>query len=158
MKTCPNCGNQYEGYPALSRKDNKTEICADCGMREAIESAKNAKISAADNLSTAAEESSVAQKKNTLEEAVKVVKAAIEAKEKNLQAYVDAQEPDPVMLEGGTSEGYQVQMMISPAIPARIMLKYDYPTYDILEEEAPSEMWDEMAKMVGLASVDTVDI
>ena len=23
-------------YPALSRRDNKTEICSDCGIREAL--------------------------------------------------------------------------------------------------------------------------
>ena len=34
---CPKCGKYYVGYPALSRKDNKTEICPKCGMREAIE-------------------------------------------------------------------------------------------------------------------------
>ncbi len=34
---CPICKQQYNGYPALSRKDNKTEICSDCGTKEAIE-------------------------------------------------------------------------------------------------------------------------
>ena len=34
---CPVCGREYDGYPALSRKDNKTEICPDCGLREALE-------------------------------------------------------------------------------------------------------------------------
>ena len=29
----------YQGYPALSRVDNRTEICPDCGIREAIEDA-----------------------------------------------------------------------------------------------------------------------
>jgi len=36
MKVCPLCKNEYEGYPALSRKDNKTEICSDCGVVEAL--------------------------------------------------------------------------------------------------------------------------
>ena len=36
-KKCPNCGRMYSGYPALSRKDNKTEICPDCGIAEALE-------------------------------------------------------------------------------------------------------------------------
>ena len=41
MKTaiCPLCGQTYTGYPALSRKDNKTEICPDCGTLEALEAA-----------------------------------------------------------------------------------------------------------------------
>lgn len=34
---CPRCGRPYRGYPALSRIDNRTEICPDCGVREALE-------------------------------------------------------------------------------------------------------------------------
>jgi len=37
--TCPKCGRTYQGYPALSRMDNRTEICPDCGIREAMEDA-----------------------------------------------------------------------------------------------------------------------
>ena len=33
---CPKCGKYYVGYPALSRKDNKTKICPECGLKEAI--------------------------------------------------------------------------------------------------------------------------
>lgn len=33
---CPACGQKYNGYPATSRKDGITEICPDCGMREAF--------------------------------------------------------------------------------------------------------------------------
>ena len=35
---CPRCGKSYRGYPALSREDNKTRICPDCGIREALSS------------------------------------------------------------------------------------------------------------------------
>ena len=35
---CPLCGKPYSGVPALSRTDNKTLICPDCGIREALES------------------------------------------------------------------------------------------------------------------------
>lgn len=35
-RKCPTCGKIYYGYPALSRKDNKTEICPECGIREAL--------------------------------------------------------------------------------------------------------------------------
>lgn len=38
MAVCPLCGNIYEGRPALSRRDNQTQICPDCGTREALES------------------------------------------------------------------------------------------------------------------------
>ena len=35
---CPKCKNTYLGHPALSRSDNTILICADCGVREALES------------------------------------------------------------------------------------------------------------------------
>ena len=36
LKVCPKCHKQYLGYPAISRDDNKTEICPKCGQIEAI--------------------------------------------------------------------------------------------------------------------------
>ena len=36
-RTCPKCGCVYTGVPALSRTDNETLICPDCGIREALE-------------------------------------------------------------------------------------------------------------------------
>ena len=38
-KVCPICGKAYTGHPALSRKDNTTPICPDCGTLEALEAA-----------------------------------------------------------------------------------------------------------------------
>lgn len=35
-RICPKCGGPLTGYPALSRIDNKTEICPDCGLIEAL--------------------------------------------------------------------------------------------------------------------------
>lgn len=35
---CSRCGKAYTGRPAISRADNKTPICPDCGTREALES------------------------------------------------------------------------------------------------------------------------
>ena len=37
VKICPRCGKEYTNYPALSRRDNKTYICPDCGVAEALE-------------------------------------------------------------------------------------------------------------------------
>ena len=37
MNTCPRCGKNYDGYPALSRVDNTTNICSACGTTEALE-------------------------------------------------------------------------------------------------------------------------
>lgn len=51
--TCPRCGSgipnnflrgQYPG--ALSRVDNRTEICSDCGTEEAMEQWQTGKINA----------------------------------------------------------------------------------------------------------------
>lgn len=36
-KFCTRCGNYYSDFPALSRVDNKTEICSSCGTDEAIQ-------------------------------------------------------------------------------------------------------------------------
>ena len=33
---CPRCKNYFEGFAAISRKDNKTEICDKCGTEEAL--------------------------------------------------------------------------------------------------------------------------
>lgn len=35
---CPKCGKTYHEPPALSRLDNETLICPDCGTREALTS------------------------------------------------------------------------------------------------------------------------
>ncbi len=41
MAKCPKCKKRYaRNKGALSRRDNKTEICPDCGFKEAIEDAK----------------------------------------------------------------------------------------------------------------------
>lgn len=36
-RICPLCGKTYKGIPALSRADNETLICPDCGTRQALE-------------------------------------------------------------------------------------------------------------------------
>lgn len=33
-RKCPICGQVYTNYPAISRKDNKTEICSECGVKK----------------------------------------------------------------------------------------------------------------------------
>ena len=40
-KICPKCNKKIKGYPAISREDNKTEICSSCGQFEALEVFKN---------------------------------------------------------------------------------------------------------------------
>lgn len=34
-KTCPRCHKEYTDYPAISRIDNETPICPNCGIEEA---------------------------------------------------------------------------------------------------------------------------
>lgn len=36
-KICARCKKYIQGYPAISRRDNKTEICSKCGNLEALE-------------------------------------------------------------------------------------------------------------------------
>ena len=38
LQICPRCGHPYREPPALSRTDNETLICPDCGTREALDS------------------------------------------------------------------------------------------------------------------------
>lgn len=38
IKRCPLCGKTYTGRPAISRTDNSTAICPDCGTRQALDS------------------------------------------------------------------------------------------------------------------------
>ena len=40
LRTCPLCNKEYSDYPAISRVDNKTEICSECGTREALKAFK----------------------------------------------------------------------------------------------------------------------
>lgn len=35
-RICPKCGRKYDEMPAISRDDNATEICPECGMNEAL--------------------------------------------------------------------------------------------------------------------------
>ena len=37
-RICPLCGKIYTEHPALSRADNETLICPDCGIRQALAS------------------------------------------------------------------------------------------------------------------------
>ena len=36
-RICPICGKSYKSRPAMSRADNVTPICPDCGTRQALE-------------------------------------------------------------------------------------------------------------------------
>lgn len=36
---CPKCNKEFDEKPALSRTDNKTNICPECGLKEALDAA-----------------------------------------------------------------------------------------------------------------------
>lgn len=91
-------------------------------------------------------------------EALKIVREAIRADEKRLETIAKSEEESPVTLEGTTPKGYLVQMMVDPKDVAKIMLEYDYPIYSILGEEVSPHMWDELAGLVGLETVCSVDL
>ena len=38
-QVCPICNREYEGVPALSRTDNETLICPECGTAQALDDA-----------------------------------------------------------------------------------------------------------------------
>ena len=38
IRTCPICGQEYTGRPAISRTDCEILICPDCGTRQALTS------------------------------------------------------------------------------------------------------------------------
>lgn len=38
-QVCPICNREYIGMPALSRSDNRTLICPDCGTVQALDAA-----------------------------------------------------------------------------------------------------------------------
>lgn len=44
IQKCPKCGKEFTDYPALSREDNETEICPECGVREAMQSYMNFRV------------------------------------------------------------------------------------------------------------------
>ncbi|MCM1506965.1 MAG: hypothetical protein NC177_07505 [Ruminococcus flavefaciens] len=35
-RICPLCHAEYHGVPAISRTDNRTPICPDCGIRQSL--------------------------------------------------------------------------------------------------------------------------
>ena len=42
LQCCPKCKKEFTEHPALSRVDNETEICPECGVREAVEAYQKA--------------------------------------------------------------------------------------------------------------------
>ena len=92
--------------------------------------------------------------------ALETIKKAIADYEAELEAIMktDCDDNDPIMLEGDTSTGYCVQLMVEPREVVPTLLKYDYPTFAVLGDDFPQEMWDELGRKFGLESVFSVDL
>lgn len=43
LTRCPKCGQEYSAHPSISRRDNQTRICPECGLREAMDDAGRSK-------------------------------------------------------------------------------------------------------------------
>lgn len=101
------------------------------------------------------------QKKTTakeLEKAVKLVNEAIHVEEARLQTIASTEEQSPIMIEGYTTTNHFCQLMVDPKEVARIMLEYNYPTWKVLEEEAPETMWEDLGRLYGLSAACSADI
>ena len=48
--------------------------------------------------------------------------------------------------------------MVDPKNVAKVLLRYDYATWRVLEEDAPDEMWEELGREFGLKTVCSVDL
>ena len=90
--------------------------------------------------------------------AVPIVNAAINEYREKLERIINAKENDPIMVEGLTTADYPVQMMVDPKEIAKILLDWEYPTYRILENDAPEGMWEELGRHFGLSSVSSFDL
>lgn len=98
------------------------------------------------------------RKDEKLDEAVRIVNAAIEAERKRLEDISNSADDEPVMIEGETVEGYIAHIMADPKDVARIYLKYDFHIWRILDQEAPDEMWRELGRFYGLENVCSADL
>lgn len=97
-------------------------------------------------------------REKSVSEAVHLVQVEIEAVRKRLEDIACTEKADSILVEGETSTGYDVHIMADPSKIAKIMLRYDYHFWYILDEEVSDDMWLDIAGMVGLEHVSSVDI
>lgn len=108
--------------------------------------------------SNKANESKPSYTDEQLREAVRIVNQAIREQRESFEEMAKAEDNDYIGLDGETSTGYPCTLMVDPKDVASIFLKHDYPVWSILGEDAPTEMWEELAREVGLDMVEYVDI
>ncbi len=88
-----------------------------------------------------------------LEPAVKIVQTAIHSMEAKYRNIVSTDEPVSIMLGGETSTGYYCQVQVDARNVVDVLLEYKYPLWHTLGEDAPLQMWDELASICGLEKV-----
>lgn len=95
------------------------------------------------------------------ERAIELVNQKIAYRRAMLKSFTelkDDAEPDPVFVDAQTATGQCCQLMVDPRDIAPILLKYDYPMYDVLGEVGPNEMWQELAQKFGVGIVISFDL
>ena len=90
--------------------------------------------------------------------AVKVVQAAIKAKEDKYRKIASTEEQDPILIDGETKTGYECQLMVDPRDIAQVFLDYDFALWDTVIGEVSDSMWDRLAEIYGLDRVYSVDL
>ena len=91
-------------------------------------------------------------------DALAMVKDSIKREEEKYKKIAETDDAEPVLVEGITSTDHYCQLMADPKDIAKIFLDYQYPTWKILDEDAPQGMWEDIARLYGLANVCSVDL
>jgi len=97
-------------------------------------------------------------REKALADAVRLVSEECEARRKYLEEISRTEEAHPIMVEGETTTGCYAQIMADPSKIAKIMLDYDFPLYNTLEEKVSPDMWRDIARLVGLEYLRFVDM
>ena len=93
-----------------------------------------------------------------LENALRIVRDAIEAEDDRLARIAKSEGNDAVNLEGLTSLGYTATVKVPAKKVAEIMRDYDYAIYRILGMGSSYGMWEDLARLAGLKEVGYVDM
>ena len=97
-------------------------------------------------------------KDDKLASAINLVNEAIREEYKRIEGITKTEEEEPIMVEGETTAGYFCHLMVDPKDVAKIAIEYNYPVWHILGEDYPDEMWEELGRKFGLATVCLVDL
>lgn len=167
-KVCPNCGSDIVGYPALSRKDNKTEICSECGQLEALEDFHNfmnkkkssKKVTAEDEFEKAFENDLIIDDENDNawfpgyeEHKFKIEPSYEKMKEKALKIWKQIHSSKKVTAENMTLDDIEVEDN-KDEVQEEIEKIEDTPIEEIFEEKTPEQYFD---KALQEDKVDTIN-